>query len=299
MQELDLNEILANTSDLKKKKVWYVAIIGRPNTWKSTFINELLWRKISITTNVPQTTRKKILAIYNDDDSQIVFFDTPWVHASEKVFNTEINNQAINSLKDASVILYFIDTTREWWIEENYIKSFLSDVKVPVVKVYTKIDLPSKINIPSKDNVFKISSVNNIWLDELVEKVKTYLKTDFMLFPEDYYTSQDMFFRIWEIIREKVFLFTKEEIPHSVFVWIEQIDDKEDVLEILAYIYTETDSQRYIIIWKWWELISKIWKESRLDLEKVFEKKVFLKLRVKTKKKWKSDEKFVKKMFSN
>jgi len=299
MQELDLNEILANTSDLKKKKVWYVAIIGRPNTWKSTFINELLWRKISITTNVPQTTRKKILAIYNDDDSQIVFFDTPWVHASEKVFNTEINNQAINSLKDASVILYFIDTTREWWIEENYIKSFLSDVKIPVVKVYTKIDLPSKINIPSKDNVFKISSVNKVWLIELVEKIKTYLKTDFMLFPEDYYTSQDMFFRIWEIIREKVFLFTKEEIPHSIFVWIEQIDDKEDVLEILAYIYTETDSQRYIIIWKWWDLISKIWKESRLDLEKVFEKKVFLKLRVKTKKKWKSDEKFVKKMFSN
>ncbi|MDD3302796.1 MAG: GTPase Era [Candidatus Gracilibacteria bacterium] len=299
MQELDLNEILANTSDLKKKKVGYVAIIGRPNTGKSTFINELLGRKISITTNVPQTTRKKILAIYNDDDSQIVFFDTPGVHASEKVFNTEINNQAINSLKDASVILYFIDTTREGGIEENYIKSFLSDVKVPVVKVYTKIDLPSKINIPSKDNVFKISSVNNIGLDELVEKVKTYLKTDFMLFPEDYYTSQDMFFRIGEIIREKVFLFTKEEIPHSVFVGIEQIDDKEDVLEILAYIYTETDSQRYIIIGKGGELISKIGKESRLDLEKVFEKKVFLKLRVKTKKKWKSDEKFVKKMFSN
>ncbi len=297
MQELNLDDILSRTTDLKEKKVGYVAIIGRPNTWKSTFINTLLWKKISITTNVPQTTRKRVLAIYNDIDSQIIFFDTPWIHASEKVFNTEINNQAISSINDASVILYFIDTTREWWAEENYIKSLLNEVKVPVVKVYTKTDLPPKINVPQNENAFKISSTNKTWFIELIEKVKTFLKKWNMLFWEDYYTSQDMFFRVSEIIREKVFLHTKEELPHSIFVSVEEIDDREDGMNILAYIYTETDSQRYIVIWKWWELVSKIWKESRLDLQKIFEKKVFLSLRVKTREKWKQDENFIKKMF--
>lgn len=297
MKELDLNEILSNTTDLKEKKVWYVAIIGRPNTWKSTFINALIWKKVSITTNVPQTTRKRILAIYNDQDSQIIFFDTPWIHASEKIFNKEINKEAINSIWDASVILYFIDTTREWGEEESYIKSLLQNVKIPIIKVYTKTDLKAKINIPTSESTFKISSINKTWFNDLIEKIKSYLKKWFMNYGEDYYTSQDMFFRISEIIREKVFLHTAEEIPHSIFVSVEEIEDKDDIMNIIAYIYTETDSQRFIIIWKAWSLVAKIWKESRLDLEKIFEKKVFLSLRVKTKEKWKQDEKFIKKMF--
>ncbi len=298
MQELNLQEILSNTTDFIEKKVWYVAIIGRPNTWKSTFINTLLWKKISITTNVPQTTRKKILAIYNDTDSQIIFFDTPWIHASEKMFNKEINKEAINSIKDAAVILYFIDTSREWWEEENYIKSFLQDVKIPIIKVYTKIDLRPKINIPQGENTHKISSISKTWFKSLIEKIKTYLKKGFMNYWEDYYTSQDIFFRISEIIREKVFLHTSEEIPHSIYVSVEEVEDKEDILRIIAYIYTETDSQRFIIIWKAWSLVTQIWKEARINLEEIFEKKVFLSLRVKTKEKWKNDEKFIKKMFS-
>lgn len=297
MQELNLEEILTNTTELKEKKVWYVAIIWRPNTWKSTFINSLIWRKVSITTNVPQTTRKRILAIYNDQDSQIILFDTPWIHASEKIFNKEINNEAINSIWDASVILYFIDTTREWGEEENYIKSLLQSVKIPVIKVYTKIDLQPRINIPKSESTFKISSINKTGFNELIEKIKTYLKKGIISYWEDYYTSQDMFFRISEVIREKVFMYTSEEIPHSIFVSVEEIEEKEDILNIIAYIYTETDSQRFIIIWKAWSLITKIWKEARLDLEKIFEKKIFMSLRVKTKEKWKSDEKFIKKMF--
>lgn len=298
MQELNLQEILENTKELKEKKVWYVAIIGRPNTWKSTFINALIWKKVSITTNVPQTTRKRILAIYNDTDSQIIFFDTPWIHNSDKILNIEINKEAINSIKDAAVILYFIDTTREWGEEENYIKSLLQNVKIPVIKVYTKIDLKAKINIPKSESSYKISSIDKTWFLELIVKIKTYLKKGFMNYPEDYYTSQDIFFRIGEVIREKVFLHTSEEIPHSIFVSVEEVEDKEDILNIIAYIYTETDSQRFIIIWKAWSLVTKIGMEARLDLEKIFEKKVFLSLRVKTKEKWKNDEKFIKKMFN-
>ncbi len=297
MKELNLKDILKNTSELKEKKVWYVAVVWRPNTWKSTFLNTLIWKKISITTNIPQTTRKKILAIYNDKDSQIIFFDTPWIHESQKIFNKNINNEAIKSLNDSSVVLYFIDSSREWWKEEKYIKELLSKVKIPVIKVYTKIDLQAKINIPKNENIVKISSLTKEWFENLLSKVKNYLKKEIVPYGEDYYTKQDMYFRISEIIREKIFLHTSEEIPHSVFVEVEEIIQKEDKLDILAYIYTETDSQKAIIIWKAWSKLTKIWKESRLDLEEIFEKKVFLKLRVKIKEKWKKDEKLLNKMF--
>jgi len=303
MKELKLEDILAKTTDLtKEKKVWYVAIIWRPNVGKSTFINSLLWEKVSITSNIPQTTRKRVLAIYNDDESQIIFFDTPWIHESSKLFNEEINKVAIDSLNEADLILYFIDTTREWWKEEDFIKKLISKVKVPILKVYTKIDQKPKINIPEKDDTIKISSLTKQGFDKLLKKIKEFLPKWPMLFPEDVYTKQDMFFRISEIIREKVFLNTKEELPHSIYIWVEEIEDlnKEkdgkDLLKIVAYIYTETDSQKYIIVGKNWSLISKIWKQAREELEKVFWKKVFLALRVKVNKNWRKNEKLVKKL---
>ena len=295
MQKLDLQEILNNTTDLKKeKKVGYVAIIWRPNAGKSTFINSLIWQKISITTNIPQTTRRKVLAIYNDENSQIIFLDTPGIHKSEKDFNKKINEVAIESLEDSDLIIYFIDSSREWWDEENYIKELISKTKKPVLKVYTKCDLKPKINIPESKNIIKISSINKTWFENLLEKTKSFLKTGPIFFWEDFYTKQDIYFRISEIIREKVFLNTKEELPHSVYVWVEEVDDKEEILRIVAYIYTETESQKYIVVWKWWSLISKIWKESRLELENIFEKKVFLALKAKSQKNWRKNEKLIK-----
>ncbi len=299
MKKLNLQDILDNTSDLtKEKKVWYVAIIGRPNAWKSTFVNTLIWEKISITTNVPQTTRKKVLAIFNDEESQIIFFDTPWIHNSRKKFNEQINSVAISSFKDAESILYFIDSSRSWWEEEKYIKNILDMVNKPVIKVYTKTDLKPKITIPNWDDVEKISSVSKNGFDSLLKKVKSYLKAWPLLFPEDFYTKQDIYFRISEIIREKAFIHTKQELPHSVYIWVDEINDKEDLLKIVAYIYTESDSQKYIVIWKWWSLIQTIWKESRIELEKVFWKKVFLALRVKVKKNWRKDDRLIKEILN-
>ena len=296
MKELNLQDILSKTKDLKTKKVWYVSIVWRPNVWKSTFINSLIWEKISIVSNIPQTTRNKILAIYNDEDSQIIFYDTPGIHKSEKLINEKINSQAISSLNDSDIILYFIDSTREWWWEESFIKELISIVNKPVIKVYTKCDKKAKILIPK--GAFMISSLDKIGFKDLLKEIKKYLKEWPMLFPEDIYTKQNVYFRISEIIREKVFLNTKEEIPHSIFIWVEEIVDEKDILKIVSYIYTETDSQKYIIVWKWWSLIWKIWKESREALESLFNKKVFLSLRVKVKKSWKKDEKFLNNMFS-
>lgn len=294
MKELDLNEILSKTVDLKEKKVWYVAIVWRPNVWKSTFINSLIWEKVSITSNIPQTTRKRVLAIYNDNDSQIIFFDTPWIHKNEKKFNEEINKQALSSMREADLVLYFIDSSRPKWDEEVQIEWFLEFVSSPIVKVYTKLDLPSKIEIPLDANSLKIASLEKYWFNELLETIKKHLKNGHPFYPDDYYTDQDIYFRISEIVREKVFLHTKEEVPHSTYVEIEEIDDQKDILKIQAYVYCETDSQRYILIWKSWNLITIIWKESRLELEKIFEKKVFLSLRVKTMEKWRKNEKIVK-----
>lgn len=148
MQELNLEDILNNTADLKDKKVGYVAIIGRPNAGKSTFINTLIGEKIAITSSVPQTTRNKILAMYNDEQAQIIFFDTPGIHESTKQFNSQINNQALSSLRDSELILYFIDSSRSAGAEEQYIADILEKVNTPVYRVYTKVDLKPAIDIP-------------------------------------------------------------------------------------------------------------------------------------------------------
>lgn len=299
MKELNLKEILENTSDLNiQKKVWYVAIIGRPNAWKSTFINSLIWEKISITTNVPQTTRKRVLAIYNDTDSQIIFFDTPGIHKSEKDFNKKINDVAINSFKDSEIILYFIDSTREGWEEENYIRNILEMVNKPIIKVYTKTDLEAKINIPDNENIVKISSIEKTGFSELLEKIKTHLRVWPLFFPEEYYTKQDIYFRISEIIREKAFLHTKEELPHSIYIKVEEIEETDELLKIVAYIYTETESQKYIVVWKNGSVISKIWTQARIELEQIFEKKVFLALRAKSHKNWRKNEHLIKQILN-
>jgi len=295
MKKLDLKQILSNTSDLNKiKKIWYISIIWRPNVWKSTFINTLIWEKISITTQIPQTTRKKVLGVFNDKDSQIIFFDTPGIHKSKKKFNEHINNVAIWSLKDSDLVLYFIDSSRNIWEEEYFIEEILQKINKPIIKVYTKSDLKPKIDIKNYNSIIKISSIDKSWFNQLITKIKTFLKEWQILFPVDFYTKQNIYFRISEIIREKIFLNTNKEIPHSVYVWVEEIHDKKDIFKIVAYIYVESESQKYIIIWKSWTLITKIWSESRIELEDIFGKKVFLALRVKVRKNWRKDEKLVK-----
>ncbi len=307
MKEIPLQEILDNTSDFKEKKVGYVAIVGRPNAGKSTFLNTLIWEKISIASDIPQTTRNKILAIYNDPESQILFIDTPWIHESTKFFNTEINNQALSSMQDADVILYFIDSSRPVGTEEQYIQELLQQVDIPVVRVYTKNDLNTQQSHEWQDEAVQISSVTWEGFDTLINTIQSYLPTWQTLFPEDIYTKQSLSFRIAEIIREKLFTQLKQELPHSVFVSVEEIDETvtqskntqkagKDMIKISAYIYTETDSQKYIIIGKNGSLISKIGQEAREELETLFDKKVFLQLRAKTKKNWRKDEQLIKKM---
>ena len=189
--------------------------------------------------------------MYNDTEAQIIFFDTPGIHESQKSFNAEVNHQALSSLRDSEIVLYFIDSARESGKEEAYIANILDKIATPVYRVYTKRDLRPAIEIPTGENIFEISSQDKSGFVELVDAIKEKLPTGPMLFPEDYYTKQDIYFRISEIIREKLFHNLKEELPHSVFVAVEEIEeDEKGMKKISAYIYTETDSQKYIVIGK-------------------------------------------------
>jgi len=199
-----------------EKHVWYVALIGRPNVGKSTFLNTLLWEKVSITSPIPQTTRRRVLGIYNHPNAQIIFFDTPGIHQSKKQFNQKINSEAIRSLKDADYVLYFLDGSRESWIEDEEIQTILQEKNIDFLCVYTKSDLPKKREIP--ENALQISSKNQEGFPEIIQKITEKLPLSHLWYPEEYYTDQDMYFRISEIVREKVFLSTAQEIPHSVFV---------------------------------------------------------------------------------
>ncbi len=276
------------------KKVWYVALIGRPNSWKSTFINTLIDEKVSIVSPRPQTTQKCIKWIYNDENSQIIFFDTPWINEWKDEFFDHLKWRVIDSLNNADIIVRFIDSSRELWQEEDIISSILENANKKIIDVYTKSDI-TKIIIP--ENSLQISSVSKSWIKELLSEIKDNLKTWPLYYDEDYYTDQDHETRISEIIREKIFLNFKDEVPHSVFVEIGEIEDNVNLLKIQAYIYVSSDSQKIIIIWKGWQALTNIGTLSRLDLEEIFWKKIFLSLRVKVMPKWKKNKRLLSKLY--
>jgi len=280
--------------NLTKKKVGYVALIGRPNSGKSTFINTLLDEKVSIISNRPQTTQKVIKWIYNDTESQIIFFDTPGINENKEGFYEILRENVLNSLKNAEVIVRFIDSSRQYWREEQEIEEILQNVSAPIIEVYSKVDL---VKSPKTDKL-NISSQDKTWYAELISQIKNFLKEDFPYYDEDYYTDQDIYTRITEIIREKIFTDFKEEVPYSVYLEVGEIEETPRLLKVQVYLYTETDSQKKIIIWKWAENLTKIGTESRLELEKILDKKIFLSLRVKVMPKWKRNKKLLNKLYN-
>lgn len=282
--------------ELLIKKVGYVALIGRPNSGKSTFINTLIEEKVSIVSNKPQTTRKTIKWIYNDEDSQIIFFDTAWVNEGKEDFFVHLKNHVIKSLENADLIIRFIDSSRESWSEEDLIWDILNNTKKPIIEIYSKIDVKKRdLEIPQK--AFGISSKEKRWFKELLVEIKKHLPTWPLFYPDDYYTDQDYETRIEEIVREKLFLNLEEEIPHSVFVEVGEVEDTERILRIQAYIYTESDSQKIIVIGKNGQLLTKIGTEARQELEEIYGKKIFLGLRVKTLPKWRKNKKLLSKLY--
>ncbi len=312
-------------------KVWYVAIVGRPNAGKSTLINALIGERVSAISYRPQTTQRTITGIYTDldKDLQIIFLDTPGIHhdaneqfGSQKAheIHTLINAQAFGGLRDADIILRLIDPTRVQWAEDERIDTALSHMTKPILRIETKQDLEKWYL--GKDIDYKIDSVGGTGFTELVDAIATLLPEGPYLYEEDQYTDQTMDLRISEVIREQLFAALGEEIPYACYVEIGSIENGADeliipdmsdltpenfvpknkkgklpMLSIQAYINTETDSQKTIIIGKWGKKIQDIGTASRLVLEEIFGKKVFLALRVKVDKNWRKNQKTLERLF--
>jgi GTP-binding protein Era len=292
----------------EKKHVGFVTIIARPNVGKSTLLNKLVGQKIAITTNCAQTTRTNIKGIVTDKTSQIIFTDTPGVHKPLHKLGEFLSVQSKKALEDCDLILFLVEGITppgagDKWIKENY----LNNIKTPVLIVLNKTDLIKdkekleanlygykKLFEPQNVNVVKISAKTGKNVSVLLDNIKKYLPEGEFLYDEDDVTDQNLRAIASEIIREKIILNTKDEVPHSVAVLIDDYKSEDKIDKIKATIYVATESQKGILIGKKGSMLKKIGTEARLELEEVAQKKVFLELFVKVQKNWTKDPKAMK-----
>lgn len=290
-------------SDNKTYKCGLVALIARPNVGKSTLLNHITGQKIAITTNTAQTTRKQIKGIYTDENSQIIFIDTPGIHKPLNKLGEFLEEQSLKAIEDVDLILFLTDCTEkagrgDMWIVENCLKK----VKAPILIIANKVDLmkdetKKEINICTYKTLFeenipviKVSAKTGKNTDKLIEKIKEYIPYGAPLYPDDTITDQNMRMIASEVIREKIILNTKDEIPHSVAVLIDEYKSENEIDKIKATVFVSQESQKGIIIGKKGSMLKKIGTESRIELEEIIEGKVYLELFVKVKKNWQKDK---------
>lgn len=282
---------------MQERRVWYVTLLGRPSSGKSSFVNTVIGDKISIVSSIPQTTRRLIRGIYTDESFQIIFQDVPGLHSSAHKWNQSINWVTKNALSDADVILRLIDGSRSKGEEEWIIDRIVDEAKVPVITIVTKSDLLSEKDRKKfpKWSQF-VSNITREWIDEIVKRIAEKLPKWPMLYPESDVTDQDVHTRASEIIREKIFQTTYEEVPHDTYVDIEMMEDKGKLVKILAYIFCTTDSQKKILIGNHGSKIKEIGSLARQDLQDLFEKKVYLELHIKVSRNWQGQENITRKV---
>lgn len=287
-------------------KSGFVAIIGRPNVGKSTLLNQILGQKIVITTDKAQTTRKRIKGILTNDEGQIVFVDTPGVHKPLNKLGEFLLDEAKVAVPDADVILFLVDGSEPAGKGDNWIAQNILQTNIPIIIVMNKVDKIKKAgkvesNLMTYKTLFnenlpvvKISAKTGRNMDTLIKNIFKKLPEGVPLYPEDVVTEETMRDVTEEIIREKILLNTSDEIPHSVAVKVTNYKEQEEIDKIYATIYCEHKSQKGILIGKGGNLLKKIGTESRLELEKIVEKKVYLELEVKVEKDWRKKEKVLK-----
>ena len=287
-------------------KSGFVAIIGRPNVGKSTLLNQILGQKIVIATDKAQTTRKRIKGILTNEEGQIVFVDTPGVHKPLNKLGEFLLDEAKVAVPDADVILFLVDGSEPAGKGDNWIAQNILQTQIPIIIVMNKVDKVKKAgkvesnlmtykmlfneNLP----VVKISAKTGRNMDTLIKNIYKKLPEGDLLYPEDIVTEETMRDVTEEIIREKILINTSDEIPHSVAVKVTDYKEQEDIDRIYATIYCEHKSQKGILIGKAGSLLKKIGTESRLELEKIVEKKVYLALEVKVEKDWRKKDKVLK-----
>ena len=290
-------------------KSGFVGLIGRPNVGKSTLMNSILGKKIAITSNKPQTTRNIIQGIYNEEDTQIIFVDTPGIHKPKSKLGKFLNEEAYFSINDVDVILFIVDVKEDLGKGDLFIIDVFKEINTPIILVLNKIDKLPKEEILLKIDEYKdlynfceivpVSALKKDNVDRLVTVIKKYLKDNIRYFPTDIYTSSPITFIISELIREKIFELTDEEIPHSVTTLIENIEETDEVVSINGLIIVDRENLKKIIIGKQGSMIKEIGTKARIDIETLLGKKVYLELFVKVIPKWKDKEKYLKELGFN
>jgi GTP-binding protein Era len=280
----------------KKFTSGFVSIIGRPNVGKSTLLNSIIGEKIVITSDKPQTTRNRIQGIHNVPDGQIVFIDTPGIHSGRSRLNKSMDEVARSSISGVDLLLLVVEATTP--VDPSFINDVLAKVKIPVVLVINKIDLLSdKVLVLKKisdwaalfpfTEIVPVSAGRNDGVEHLVNVVSGYLPEGPAMFPDDILTDMPEKFIVAEMIREKVFRLTRDEIPYSTAVVVESFVERPNgVIAISAAIMIERDTQKGIIIGAKGEMLKKIGSQARQDIERLLDTRIFLELFVKVVENW-------------
>ncbi len=279
----------------------YVAIVGRPNVGKSTLLNHLLGQKISITSRKPQTTRNAVLGIKTEEDVQIIFVDTPGMHlGQQKAINRYMNRAATSAMKDVDLVVFVVDKML-WTEEDEAVAQKLQHVQCPIILAVNKVDqiadkealLPHIQQLSERlqvDEIVPISALRNTNLERLESLIVERLPEGMHMYPEDQITDRSSRFMAAEIVREKITRQLGDELPYEMAVEIEEFKQEGAVLHISALILVEKSGQKKILIGDKGERIKLIGTEARIDMEKLFDVKVMLKLWVKIKSGWSDDE---------
>lgn len=281
----------------------FVSLIGRPNVGKSTLLNTLMTEKIAITSDKAGTTRNVIQGIYNEEDYQIVFVDTPGIAKPVNRLGKVLNKKATEQIDDVDAILFVVDIKKGLGKGDKYILEILKHTDTPVILVINKIDQVSNEVILYTINEYKdlfpfsdivpISAYTNDNVDRLLKVIKKYLKDEVKYFDDDMITSSSMSFMVAEIVREKLLNDTVDEVPHSIACTCVGYEEKKDLVNILVDIIVDRDSIKKIVIGKNGNRLKKVGILSREEIEKMVGKKVYIELYVKTIKNWKDKEKYL------
>lgn len=285
----------------------YIALVGRPNVGKSTLLNSLLQQKLSITSRKPQTTRHRILGINTKEDYQFVYVDTPGIHRSEKqAINRVMNKTALSVLRDVDVAVLVVDSVY-WKEEDEYVLELIKKVNIPCILAVNKVDkidnkgalLPCIEKIAAKHDfaaIIPISAKTGLQVERLEQDLKQYMPEGPHLFYEDQFTDRPVKFLCAEMIREKIFRLCGQEIPYSTTVEIESWKEEGDLITIDALILVDKPNHKRMIIGDKGQKMKEMASTARIDMEKLLDKKVFLRCWCKVKSGWADNERMLKKL---
>lgn len=284
-------------------KSGFVSIVGRPNVGKSTLLNHILKTKLAITSSTAQTTRNTIQGIYTDDEAQIIFMDTPGIHKPQDGLGSFMNTNALNSIYGVDIVLFLAPGDEKIGRGDRFIVERLKEADGPVYLILNKIDLLSKEDLADKlmqwkelfdfKEIIPISALNGDNIDQLISTIKDDLNEGVMYYPKDHITDHPERFIMAEFIREKILYFTHEEVPHSVAIVIEKMEETDEGVSIMAAIVVDRSSQKAIIIGKQGSMIKKIREQARREMKRFLQVPVQLELFVKVEKDWRNKQKYL------